>query len=314
MEKNIFDVIIIGGGPAGLSAALYTIRKNLKTLVISKTMGGQAAQASRVENYLGFALISGIELAKRFHEEVHRYPQELIQVVEGVEVVGMEGAFPQVTVKTGDGKAYDGQTLIIASGRVPKHLGIPGEMEFFGKGVAICATCDAPLFKGKEVVVVGGGNSALDAVYSLMNVASSVTVVNVEAELRGDEVLKTQVSQGSSIKILNNYQALEVLGEQVVTGLKVRNKIDGKERTLSAQGIFVEIGYIPSVDFDKLTKKDEVGAIVVDESGATSVSGIFAAGDVNNLWGEQMIIAAGEGAKTALTVAKFLSQNPLDKV
>lgn len=303
---QIFDTIIIGAGPAGLSAALYAVRKNLKVLLIAKLMGGNATLAPQVENYLGFTIISGAQLAQKFKEDIVRYEGEGLHLFEGREVMEISGSFGDFKVKTDEGKIYGGKTVIIASGRVPKLLGIPGEKEFFGKGVAICATCDAPLYKGKEVAVIGGGNSALGAVLALKDLASLVTVVNIGNDLAGDSILLSKVKGAANVKILNNHQAMEILGEQRVSGLKVKDLQSGKETILSIEGVFIEVGYTPSTSFDHLTRKDNQGAIIVNDSGATSVTGIWAAGDVNTLWGEQMIISAGEGAKTALAVASYL--------
>ena len=304
----IFDTIIIGGGPAGLSAAIYAVRKNLKTLLVTKIIGGNAALSVEIENYLGFTLITGAQLAEKFKEEIEKWSGEKLTVKEGVEVIGLSGQFPDFVIKTTEGEELKGKTVIIASGRIPKMLGIPGEKEFLGKGVAICATCDAPLYKGKDVVVVGGGNTALNSAISLSKVASSVAVINVSDDFTGDGVMADKLKGSANVKILHNTQALEILGDSVVTGLKIKNGQNNSEQVLSVQGIFIDIGYIPSAGFDKLAKKDQQGQIIVNESEETSVPGIWAAGDVNNLWGEQIIIAAGEGAKAALSVNEFLTK------
>lgn len=307
---DLYDTIIIGGGPAGISASIYAVRKNLKVLLITKDIGGQAALSGDIENYLGFSLITGAELATKFREEVEKFKDNGISVLEGEEVIELSGTDPDFIVKTSSGKSFQGKTIIIASGRIPRMLGIPGEKEFLGKGVATCATCDAPLFKGKDVAVVGGGNSVLDASFSLMKVAKSVTVINNTNELKGDEILKKNVTSAPNVKILGNQDSLEILGEQFVTGLKIKDKVFGQEETLPVQGVFIEIGWIPSTNFDKLTEKNEKGEIKVSEFGETSVPGIWAAGDVNSLWGEQIVIAAGEGAKIALCVAEHIAKVP----
>lgn len=309
METEIFDVIIVGGGPAGLSAAIYTARKSLKTLILTKNVGGNIANAGMVENYLGFTQISGPELAGKFRENIEQFKNDGVELHEGVGVTNISGSFPNLTVNTDDGKEYLGKTIIIASGRVSRKLGIPGEDEFLGKGVAICATCDAPLYKGRDVAVVGGGNSALDGAHALMQIAKSVTMINIVDSLTGDAVLRHKVETAPNVKILNNHEAVEILGEQVVNGLKIRNRVSGEEQILPVTGVFIEIGYTPATSFDKLTQKNDKGEIIVDDEGKTSVEGIWAAGDINSLGGEQMIVAAGEGAKTALAVARFLAKN-----
>lgn len=306
---DIFDVIIIGGGPAGLSAAIYAVRKNLKVLTLTKDIGGQAALSGDIENYLGFSLITGAELAAKFREEVENFKDDGLQIKEGEEVLSISGHDPDFLVKTNLSE-YHSKTVIIASGRIPKMLGVPGEKEFLGKGVAVCATCDAPLFRGKNVAVIGGGNSALDATFSLMKVASSVVIINITDEVRGDEILIRNIKGAPNVKILNNHEVLEILGSQFVTGLKIKDKTSGAEQTFPVSGVFIEIGWTPANSFDNLTHKNSKGEIMVDEFGATSIPGLYAAGDVNDLWGEQIVIAAGEGAKVALAVAEHLSKTP----
>lgn len=310
MEPEIFDTIIIGGGPAGISAAIYTVRKNLKVLMLTKDIGGQAALSGDIENYLGFSLISGAELAKKFREELSVFENQGLWIKEGVEVTELTGADPDFVVKTSDGNSYHGKTAIIASGRNPKMLNIPGEKGLFGKGVATCTVCDAPFYKDKDVAVVGGGNSALDAAFSLIKVARSVTIINITDALRGDEILMKNVTSSPKVKILNNHQAVEILGDQAVGAVKVKDNKTGQESVIAVSGVFVEIGWSPSTSFDKLTNKNDRGEIEVDAYGATSVPGIYAAGDVNDVWGEQIVIAAGEGSKTALRVAEHLSKVP----
>lgn len=310
METEIFDTIIIGAGPAGISAAIYTVRKNLKVLMLTKDIGGQAALSGDVENYPGFSLISGTDLAKKFREELSVFENKGLWIKEGVEVTDLSGADPNFLIKTSNGVEYHGKTVIIASGRIPKMLNISGEKELFGKGVATCTVCDAPFYQDKDVAVVGGGNSALDATFSLQKKARSITIINVTNQLRGDEILMKNVTSSSKVKILNNHQALEILGDQAVGGIRVKDNKTGQEQVIPVSGVFVEIGWTPSTDFDKLTNKNDRGEIEVDAYGATSIPGIYAAGDVNDVWGEQIVIAAGEGAKTALRVAEHLSKVP----
>jgi len=309
VEPEIYDTIIIGGGPAGITAAIYAVRKNLKVLMLTKNIGGQAALSGDIENYPGFTMITGADLAEQFRQELMIFENQGLWVKEGVEVVSLEGADPDFSVKTSEEKEYHGKTVIIASGRNPKMLNILGEKEFFGKGVATCTACDAPFYKDKDVVVVGGGNSALDAAFSLIKVARSVNIINITDALRGDEILLKNVTSSPKVKILNNHQAVEILGDQAVGGIKVKD-VNGEEKVIPVSGVFVEIGWTPSTGFDKLTNKNDGGEIEVDEYGATSVPGVYAAGDVNNIWGEQIVIAAGEGAKAALRVAEHISKVP----
>ncbi len=308
MEPEIFDVIIIGGGPSGLSAAIYTVRKNLTVLIITKNVGGEAVLSNSIENYLGFTLITGADLAGKFREDVTRFEGKGLWLKEGVQALELSGTFPNFQVKASDGNIYKSKTVIIASGRNPRMLGIPGEKEFLGKGVSVCATCDGPLYLDKEVVVVGRGNSALDTAATLIKVAKSVTLVNNTADVKGDEILLQNIKNAPNAKMINNSEAVEILGEQFVTGIRIKDQSSSHEETIPSQAVFVEIGWTPAVEFDKITRKNDQNEIMVDGAGASSETGIWAAGDVNDQWGDQIIIAAGKGAKTALAVAKFLSK------
>ncbi len=308
---QIFDTIIIGAGPAGITAAIYAARKNLRVMVLTKDIGGQAALSGDIENYPGFTVISGEVLASKFREDLQIFESnQSLFLKEGVEVVNISGADPDFIVTTSDGANYHGRTVIIASGRIPRKLNIPGESEFFGKGVATCATCDAPLYKDKDVAVIGGGNSALDAAFSLEKVVRSVTIINITEALRGDEILMNNVTTSPKVKILNNHEATQILGDRSVGGIKIKNKQTQEEQILTVSGVFIEVGWTPSASFDNLTDKNDSGEIEVDAYGATSVPGIYACGDVNNIWGEQIVIAAGEGAKTGLRVAEHISKVP----
>lgn len=313
MDQNlpeIFDTIVIGGGASGITAAIYAVRKNLKVLMLTKNIGGQAALSGDVENYPGYSMISGEELARKFKAELLSFEGSGLWVKEGIEVIDISGATPNFLVKTIDGKEYHCKTVIIASGRTPRMLGISGEKELLGRGVSTCATNNSPFFKDKDVAVVGGGNCALDAAFSLIKVARSVTIINITDSLRGDEVLMKNVTSSEKVKVLNDHEAVAILGEASVGGIKIRGKLTKEEQILPVSGVFIEIGWIPSAPFDKLTEKNEKGEIKVDQFGASSVPGIFACGDVNDQVGEQIVIAAGEGAKTALKVAEYISKIP----
>ncbi len=305
---EIFDTIVIGGGVAGITAAIYTVRKNLKVLMLTKNIGGQAALSGDVENYPGFTMISGADLAKKFKAELSAFEDKGLWVKEGVTVADLSGADPDFLVKTSEEQEYRGKTVIIASGRIPKMLGVPGEKELFGKGVATCTNCDAPFYKDKDVAVVGGGNSALDAAFALQKISRSVIIINSTDSLRGDEMLMKNVTGSPNVKVLNSHEVLEILGDQAVGGIKIKNKQTGEDQVLPVSGVFIEIGWTPSASFDKLTDKNDKGEIEVDQYGATSVPGIYACGDVNDQPGEQIVIAAGEGAKTGLRASEHLSR------
>lgn len=301
----MYDVIIIGGGPAGMTASIYTARKKLKTLLLAKQMGGQMVWSSDVENYTGFSVITGADLTLKFKEHLEHVKDDL-DVREGADVVNIERNITTFEVQTKDGQTFYAKAIIIASGKEPRHLGIPGEEKYYGRGVAVCATCDAPLYKNKDVAVVGGGNSAMDALLALSKVARRIYSVNVNEHLMGDELLKRKVESSPNITFYNGAKTMGVIGVKGVTGLQIQ-KADSAIETLSVNGIFVEIGYEPSNSFDRLTDKNDKGEIKVDGNLQTSVPGLFAAGDINDAWGEQIIIAAGEGAKAAMAVANYLN-------
>lgn len=302
----MYDVIIVGAGPAGISAAIYSVRKNLKTLVVTKDIGGQAAISGDIENYLGFTVITGPDLAQKFKQHVEEF--EALELVEGTAVTKLEKKNNHFAVTASNGKIYEVRSVIIASGRQPKLLGIPGETEFLGKGVSTCATCDGPLYRDKDVAVVGGGNSAMDAVYSLIKIAGKIYILNITPELAGDEILKKQVLASQNVDYIGNVQTSKILGDSKVTSVEYLDKTTGETKNLAVDGVFIEIGYSPATAFDKLTQKDNFGQIIVNDDLETGIPGLFAAGDVNNLWGEQIVIAAGEGAKAALKAAEYLAR------
>lgn len=302
-----YDVLIIGAGPAGLTAAIYCARKRLKTLVISKDIGGQAALSGDIENYLGFSVINGVDLATKFREHAEEFNDE-ITLVEGTTVASLLKTNANFQAVTKEGDKYSARTVIIASGRKPRFLGIPGEQAFFGKGVSTCATCDAPLFRNKDVAVIGGGSSAMDATVALTKFTNKIYVVNIDPELMGDEILKEQVTSSDKVEVIGNTLSQKIFGDKFVTGIEIKDKITGKTRTLTVGGVFIEIGQIPATGFDKITEKDDHGLIKVDSDLRTNMEGVWAAGDVNDLWGEQIIIAAGEGAKAAMRLAEYLAK------
>jgi NADH-dependent peroxiredoxin subunit F len=302
----MYDCIIIGGGPAGMTAAIYTARKKLKTLLVAKEAGGQMVWSSDVENYTGFSFITGADLTLKFEEHLKSIPEDL-EVKYGEEVVELEKNITSFAVHTKSGEVYYGRSVIIASGKNPKKLGIPGEDKFFGHGVATCATCDAPLYKGKTVAVVGGGNSAMDAILALSKVAAKVHVININDDLSGDEILKAKIREALNVDVYKTTKVLSIDGDKNVESVTIQ-QLGRPPEQISVQGVFVEIGYEPSNSFDKLTDKNEQGEIIVDENLQTNIPGIFAAGDINSAWGEQIVIAAGEGAKAAIAVGDYLNR------
>jgi len=299
--KKIYDLIIIGAGPAGITAAVYAARKKIDTLVVTKDIGGQAAWSGDIQNYTGYQFISGPELAEKFEEHMRKFN---FDIKENEEVIKLAADRSNFLVKT-DKNSYRAKTIIVASGKKSRELGVSGEKEFKNKGLVYCATCDAPLFSGDDVAVIGGGNSALDAVLQLMKIANHVYVINITDHLTGDEIMQEKIKKSKKVSILNNSQVIEISGDDFVDAIKIEK--DKKEETLAVQGIFVEIGLIPNSGFAVDLNKTKIGEIKVNNKNITNIPGIFAAGDVTDVFEKQIIIAAGEGAKAALSVFHYLS-------
>ncbi|MBL7084617.1 MAG: FAD-dependent oxidoreductase [Candidatus Omnitrophica bacterium] len=299
----MYDLIIVGAGPAGITASVYAARKRIKLLVVSKDIGGQAAVSGDVENYTGYQFISGPELAAKFEEHMKTYA---VEVKEPEEVKELNKKDKLILVKT-DKAIYEAKTVIVASGKRSKELGVPGEKEFKNKGLTFCATCDGPLFANKDVAVIGGGNSALDATLQLINIAKHIYLINISSSLRGDAIMREKIEENKKVSVFNNSKVTEILGDKMVSGIKIKTK--DEEKKVSVQGVFVEIGLIPNSEFTKQLEKNKQGEIKVNCHNETNLPGVFAAGDVTDVPEKQIIIAAGEGAKAALSAFRYLSQN-----
>ena len=298
----MYDLIIIGAGPAGITASVYAARKRLKFLVITLDIGGQAAWSGDIENYTGYQFITGPDLAAKFEEHMKQYKFDM---KENEEVTEVKKAGDAIRVRTHKGE-YEAKTLIIASGKISKELNVPGEKEFKHHGLSYCATCDGPLFSGKDVAVIGGGNSALDAALQMIKIAKRVYIINVNPSLGGDQVLREKVERSSIVKVINSAKVIEILGDKMVTGIKIKH--EDKEELLSVQGVFVEIGLVPNSKFAKDIDKNQYGEIKVNCKNETNIPGIFAAGDVTDVSDKQIVIAAGDGSKAALAAFKYLNQ------
>ncbi len=302
-EETLYDVMIIGLGPAGMTAAIYASRKGLQTLVLSKDVGGQLNITAELENYPGYSYIEAQDLIDRFEEHVDRF--DITRVI-GETVTNIEIDDKIKAVRTEAGNRYRGRTLIVASGKFPRPLDIPGEDRLMGKGVAYCATCDAPFYKDKVVAVVGAGNSALEAAGELDRMARKVHLI-VRGEFTADDILIDRVHRMKNVEILQGFVPVEILGEGAVTGVRICSKADGTMRTLEIDGVFVEVGLLPNTAFvmDALDV-NETGEIVIDCQTETGAPGVFAAGDVTNVKDKQVVVAAGEGAKAALRAHEYI--------
>lgn len=296
----MYDVIIIGAGPAGLTAAIYTSRKNLKTLVVSVDVGGQINLTSHIENYPGVDPQSGFELTSKMKENAESFGAEF--KIAKVDVVKKKNNFFEVTLGK---EKLEAKGLIITSGKVQRMLDIPGEKEFLGKGVSTCATCDAPLYKNKTVAVIGGGNSAIEAVLELSNIAKKVYLVHRRDEFRADEISVKKISKLKNVEMCLSCKPLEVIGDNLVQGLKIKNN---EERVLDVDGVFLEIGFEFDTEmFKGLVDRDKKGAIKINDKNETNMKGVTAAGDVTTSPYKQVVIAAGDGAKAALSLYNQLT-------
>lgn len=300
---TIKDLIIVGAGPAGITAAVYAARKRLDFTVVTKDIGGQAAISGDIENYPGYQFITGPELAEKFKEHMEKFAFDLREGV-GVSRIAREGANFNLQLSTND-LQLTAKTVIVASGKRSRFLNVPGESEFKNKGVSYCATCDGPLFAGKAVAIIGGGNSALDAALQLIRIASKVHIINITDKIIGDQIMLDKVSASPLVEIHNQTKVTAIYGNKFVGGLKAESA--GQPIDLKLEGLFVEIGLSPNSEIIDFAPKNELGEIIVDCAAETSVPGLFAAGDVTSVPEKQIVIAAGEGAKAALAAFKYLS-------
>jgi len=300
------NVVIIGSGPAGLTAAIYAARAELKPVVISGMQpGGQITLTTMVENFPGFPDgIMGPELMDNMRKQAERFGTRFIDE----EVIEVDFKSKPFTIKT-DSQEIKTKTVIIASGAVAKWLGVPGEKEFMGKGVSGCATCDGFFFRGKEVVVVGGGDTALEDALYLTKFANTVTIIHRRDQFRASKIMQQKVFSNQKIKVIWDSVVAEIKGDSKVTGVKIKNVKTGEEKELKTDGVFVAIGHSPATGmFKGQIEIDDQDFIVKKENTETSVKGVFVAGDVADRRYKQAIVAAGEGAKAAIDVEKYLQE------
>jgi alkyl hydroperoxide reductase subunit F len=304
-EKDVvFDMAILGGGPAGLTAAVYAMRKQMSVIMISPDLGGQVLKTSGIENYMGFQYITGAELSQKFSEQAQLFSIKRLQE-SAIHLKQIENN--RFVTRTDGGREITSRTLILATGKRWRKLNIPGEELYLGHGVVNCAVCDAPFFKGLPVVVAGGGNSAASAALDLIRLNCKVTLVNYSPGWQADPVLMKQL-QGR-VELLDQHQILEIQGEHDrVTGVKLMDRESKREHQLETSGVFIEIGLIPNTEvFKGFVALNEYLEISVDCATRTSRRGVFAAGDCTSVPEKQIIIAAGEGAKAALAAYHYIT-------
>jgi len=302
----MYDLIIIGGGPAGVAAGVYAGRKKLRTLLITEGFGGQSLVSDDVQNWIGDVSVSGYDLAKRM--EAHARAQTTVEILEPDTVSRVEKAGENFKVTAKSGKIFETKTVLVTSGSRRRKLGVPGEGEFNGKGVAYCSTCDAPLFQGKAVAIVGGGNAGLEAVVDLLQYASKIYLLGRSGVLRGDQVTQEKIKQFGQVAIMFNVEVVKIVGDKFVTGLYYREVGGREEKQLAVQGIFVEIGSVPNNEFlGDLVEKNKFGEIVIDhKTHKTSQAGIWAAGDVTDVLYKQNNSSMGDAVKAALNIYDYL--------
>jgi alkyl hydroperoxide reductase subunit F len=297
------DVLIVGAGPAGLTAGVYCGRKGLRTLLVADNIGGQALESWAIENYMGYRMIKGEELMQKFEEQVRT--QDVRLELDRVATVTADGDRFRVT--TGGGRTLTATSMVIASGKHPRKLGVEGEQKYLGRGLSVCATCDGPLFKDKRIAVVGGGNMAVQMAIEMAGYAKQVDLI-VRSKLKADEANLERLAQKENINTLKGYEVSALHGVGFLTGMTVRERATGTEVRLDLDGVFAEIGWLPNTEFlGGLLMLDTEGRILVDQNCHTSLPAVYAAGDVTSINSDQIIIAAGEGAKAALEAYAWVS-------
>jgi alkyl hydroperoxide reductase subunit F len=296
-----YDLIIIGAGPAGITASVYAARKRMDFLVITKDIGGQTALSADIENYTGYKFITGPDLVEKFTEHLEQFDIDIRQ--EEI-VTRVEKTNDVIEVDT-ENDSYRAHTAIIASGRIPRELEVEGEKEYKHRGVTYCATCDAPFFADVDVAVIGGGNSGLDAVLQAIKIANKIYLIDIQPELRADRIMVEQATNSDKVTILTNTKVEKIYGDDFVEGITVST--EGELQDLDVRGVLVEIGYDPVSDFVQGVKKNKFNEIVINCRCETDVPGIFAAGDVTDVYGKQIIVACGEGVKATLAAFEYLA-------
>ncbi len=301
MREGIYDTVIVGAGPAGISAAIYAVRKRMNFLLVSESVGGQVLTSGDIENFLGYAEIDGVQFVDRMVSQMNHLGIE--PLLDRVVSARREG--DHFLLETLSGRRIPTRTLLLCTGSEHRKLNVPGEREFTGRGVSYCYTCDAPFFRDAKVAVVGGGNAGFEAVEQLLNYASEIYLIELGDKLRADEILRERVLKDDRVKVLLRTAVREIRGDASgVKSLLLEDLKEGKLKELEVSGVFVEIGLVPKTELaDQLDViKNEKGEIVIDCNNRTSEEGVYAAGDCTNIFAKQIITAAGEGAKALLSL------------
>jgi NADH-dependent peroxiredoxin subunit F len=316
--KEPFEVLVVGGGPAGASAAIYTARKGFRTGVAAERFGGQVLDTMGIENFVSVSYTEGPKLAAALEAHVGEYDIDVMNLQTAEKLIPAKQAGGYHEVVFANGASLKARSLIISTGARWRNLGVPGEFEYRNRGVAYCPHCDGPLFKGKRVAVIGGGNSGVEAAIDLANIVGHVTLIEFDSKLRADQVLQDKLRSMSNVDIIVSAQSTEVTGDgERVSGLNYKNRETGEEKRVELEGIFVQIGLVPNTEWlkDSGLELSRFGEIVIDGHAATNLPGIFAAGDVTTVPYKQIIIAMGEGSKAALSAFDYLIRNePVEEI
>ncbi|KNH03113.1 Alkyl hydroperoxide reductase protein F [Qipengyuania citrea LAMA 915] len=310
--KDPFEVLVVGGGPAGAATAIYTARKGFRTGVAAERFGGQLHDTLGIENLPGTPYTEGPKLAGELKRHVGDYDIDLMDLAQAVKLVPAREKGGLHTVELGNGASLKARSLILATGARWRNMGVPGEAEYRNKGVAYCPHCDGPLFKGKRIAVIGGGNSGVEAAIDLAKTVGHVTLIEFDTKLRADEVLQAKLRSLPNVEIVTNGQTTEITGANgKVNGLRVKDRASGDERTIELEGVFVQIGLVPNTEWleDSGLTLTTHGEIATDEEGRTNLHGVFAAGDVTDVPYKQIVVAMGEGSKAGLSAFDYLIRN-----
>ena len=310
--KDPFEVLVVGGGPAGAATAIYTARKGFRTGIAAERFGGQLHDTLGIENLPGTPYTEGPKLAGELKRHVGDYDIDLMDLAQAVKLVPASEKGGLHTVELGNGASLKARSLILATGARWRNMGVPGEAEYRNKGVAYCPHCDGPLFKGKRIAVIGGGNSGVEAAIDLAKTVGHVTLIEFDTKLRADEVLQAKLRSLPNVEIVTNGQTTEITGANgKVNGLRVKDRASGDERTIELEGVFVQIGLVPNTEWleDSGLTLTKHGEIATDEEGRTNLPGVFAAGDVTDVPYKQIVVAMGEGSKAGLSAFDYLIRN-----
>ena len=306
---HVYQLLILGGGPAATTAMLYAARKMVDAALLTKDFQGQVGTTSSIENYMGYQTIDGRELAQKFYEQILQFD---LPMEQGAWIARVRREGDLLAVEIDDGRVFRAHAAIVAMGKRDRKLGVPGEDALAGKGVAYCATCDAPFFKGRRVAVAGGGNSGFTAGLDLVKVATDVTLINNAPGWQADAILQDSLRKYPNVRFLENHEIKAIEGPTRVTGVRLEDRSTGAERRIEVDGVFIEIGLIPNSEPVRgLAELNAAGEIVIDCFCHTSVPGLYAAGDVTTIPQKQIIISAGEGAKASLMAYDYLTRKGL---